>query len=184
MFTLHILRNPLTRYYLIYEYKFGEEQGPDGEYASLFVRKVTNSLAAIYYDSVRYYEQYKGRVLPIRGNERHISVISNEYLNDIHGAPDGSDYTFLCPTTPFTGLQWHNAAVINPEVPTSSGFIYFIDRVVAPPMSIEHYLMRNPDKYSVFYDLMQRFATYPAPRTDDIDGEKSCYLSKIISDYF
>lgn len=185
LFTLHILRNPLSRYYLIYEYKFGEEQGPDGEYASLFVRKITNSYPAIYYDSVRYYDRYEGEVLPIYGNERLLSVISSEYMNDINGAPDGSDYTFMCPKTTYTGLQWHNTAVIKPEYPTSSGFIYFIDRVVAPPPSIEHYMKRNQDTYGVFYDLMQHFAVYGSPRTEDVGEEKVVQYQKgyeIISD--
>jgi hypothetical protein len=39
LFTLHVLRNPRSRYYLIYEYAWSEFQGPKGEYASLFHRK-------------------------------------------------------------------------------------------------------------------------------------------------
>jgi len=50
--------------------------------------------------------------------------------------------------------------------PTSSGFIYYIDQVVDSMPSIEQYLIGHQDQYSLFYDLMQRFATYTASGTD------------------
>jgi hypothetical protein len=72
------------------------------------------------------------------------------------------------------GMNWHNAMVIpNPEIPeelevrTSSGFIYFLDRVVPPMPSIEEYMIANEDKYGIYYDLLQRFAAYSVREIDE-----------------
>jgi uncharacterized surface protein with fasciclin (FAS1) repeats len=72
------------------------------------------------------------------------------------------------------GMNWHNAQVIpNPEIPdevevrTASGFIYFLDRVVAPMQSIEEYMRQNQNKYSLYYDILQRFAEYGNTKIDE-----------------
>ena len=47
LFTLHVLRNPRSRFYLIYEYAWSELQTPKAEYASLFHRKETPSTGKV-----------------------------------------------------------------------------------------------------------------------------------------
>jgi uncharacterized surface protein with fasciclin (FAS1) repeats len=185
LFTLHVLRNPLSRYYLIYEYVWSEFQGPKGEYASLFHRKVTPSTSIPYSETIRYIPGREGEVLTIYTGTKNVPLWSDEFWTDFGGKMDGSDYLFMYPGSswkkgygldengqPLKGLNWHNAMVIpNPEKPdelevrTASGFIYFIDRVVAPMPSMEEYL-RNNENYSLFYDLMQRFAAYNTKKTD------------------
>jgi hypothetical protein len=71
-------------------------------------------------------------------------------------------------------MNWHNAQVIpNPEIPdevevrTASGFVYFLDRVVAPMPSIEEYMRANLNKYGLYYDILQRFAEYGNQKTDE-----------------
>jgi hypothetical protein len=59
LFTLHVLRNPRSRFQLVYEYAWSEFQGPDqaqkmGEYASLFHRKPTPSTSTPYSEVVKY----------------------------------------------------------------------------------------------------------------------------------
>ena len=61
LFTLHVLRNPRSKYQLIYEYLYNEEQGPDGEYAALFFRKPTLSTSIPYQETVKYYPPQKDR---------------------------------------------------------------------------------------------------------------------------
>ncbi len=161
LFTLHVLRNPRSRFYLIYEYAWSELQTPKAEYASLFHRKETPSTSIPYKETVRYLPGSEGKEYNIYTGNKNIAVFSQEFFYDYGGAEDGSDYTFMYPgstweegyATGMEGLNWHNAAVIpNPEIPeelevrTASGFIYFLDRVVPPMPSIEEYLIANQDK--------------------------------------
>ena len=186
LFTLHVLRNPLSRYYLIYEYVWSEFQGPKGEYASLFHRKVTPSTSIPYTETIRYIPNKEGEKILIYTGTKNVPLWSDEFFNDFGGAKDGSDYLFMYPGSswrknygvdengePLKGLNWHNAMVIpNPEKPdeletrTASGFIYFLDRVVAPMPNMEEYLLNNQDRFGLFYDIMQRFANYTSKKTD------------------
>ncbi len=182
LFTLHILRNPRSRYYLIYEYVWSEFQGPKGEYASLFHRKETPAESIPYKETVKYAPGFVGRELTIYTNKKNVPLFSAEWFGDYGSTDPGGDYTFMYPGSTWElgypdnlrGLNWHNAMVIpNPELPeelevrTSSGFIYFLDRVVPIMPSIEEYMIAHPEKYEVYYDLLQRFAAYGNSRTDE-----------------
>lgn len=182
LFTLHILVNPRSRYQLIYEYVWSEEQGPDGEYASLFFRKRTPSRSTPYTEYVKYHDSFGGDSLNIYTGDKYVPLWSKDYFEDYFAATDGSDYLYIYPNSNYDtsspladqAMNWHNAMVIpNPDNPvelgakTSSGFIYYIDQVVAPMPSIEEYLRQNLDKYGLFYDLMQRFADYGIPTVDE-----------------
>jgi uncharacterized surface protein with fasciclin (FAS1) repeats len=186
LFTLHVLRNPLSRYYLIYEFVWNEFQGPKGEYASLFHRKVTPSKSIPYNETIKYLPGRENENILIYTGTKNVPLWSDEFFNDFGGAKDGSDYTFMYPGStwkkgygldengiPLKGLNWHNAMVLpNPmktdelEVRTASGFIYFVDRVVPPMPSMEEYLRNNPEKFGLFYDMMQRFANYNSKFVD------------------
>jgi uncharacterized surface protein with fasciclin (FAS1) repeats len=182
LFTLHILRNPRSRYYLIYEYVWAEFQGPKGEYASLFHRKETPAESIPYKEIVKYAPGFIGRELTIYTNRKNVPLFSAEWFGDYGSTDPGGDYTFMYPGSTWElgypdnlrGLNWHNAMVIpNPELPdelevrTASGFIYFLDRVVPIMPSIEEYMIAHPEKYEVYYDLLQRFASYGNSRTDE-----------------
>ncbi len=184
LFTLHVLRNPRSRYYLIYEFVWSEFQGPKGEYAALFHRKPTPSTSIPYMETVRYVPPpaVGQNEVRIYTENKNVPLWSAEFFNDFGGAEDGSDYLFMYPGSTWElnyppslkGLNWHNAMVIpNPEIPdelevrTASGFIYFLDRVVPPIPSIEEYLIANQDKYGLYYDILQQFATYISPQTDE-----------------
>lgn len=183
LFTLHVLRNPRSRFQLIYEWAWAELQGPKGEYASLFHRKETPSRSTPYSEVVNYYPPDKvGQELIIYTNEKNVPLFTEEFFFDFGGAPDGSDYTFMYPgstwkegyTGDLKGMNWHNAQIIpNPEIPeelevrTASGFIYFLDRVVPPMPSIEEYMIAHPEKYGVYYDILQRFAGYGNQTIDE-----------------
>ncbi len=197
LFTLHVLRNPRSRFQLIYEFAWNEEQGPhnqitpgggyvyvpQGEYASLFHRKITPSTSIPYSEVVKYYPPDKvGQELLIYTGTKNIPLFTDEFFGDFGGSPDGSDYLFMYPgstwkkgyTPNMKGMNWHNAQVIpNPEIPTeyevrtASGFIYFLDRVVPPMPSIEEYMRAHLDKYGTYYDVLQRFANYTTSKVDE-----------------
>lgn len=182
LFTLHVLRNPRSRFYLIYEYAWSELQTPKAEYASLFHRKVTPSTSTPYKEIKRYIPGEEGQEVNIYTGEKNIPLWTYEFFGDFGGDQSGSDYKFMYPdsdweknyTPNLKGMNWHNAMVIpNPEIPdelevrTSSGFIYFLDRVVPPMPSIEEYMIANQDKYGKYYDILQRFATYGMSRVDE-----------------
>lgn len=188
LFTLHVLRNPRSRANLIYEFAWGEYQGPDqgglGEYASLFHRKPTPSTSIPYKETVKYVPGRVGEELLIYTGQKNVPLFSEEFFHDYGGTQDGSDYLFMYPDSKWKegypsnlkALNWHNAMVIpNPEIPdelevrTASGFIYFIDRVVPPMPSIEEYMRDNPDKFGLYYDILQRFATYGSTTVDEQD---------------
>lgn len=183
LFALHKLDNPRSRYYLIYEYVWGEFNDPDGEYAALFFRKPTTSTSAPYFEKVRYYDDpaLLGTDVLVSSGIKLMPLFSNDYFEDYGADPNGSDYDFL-----FSGnrwdrtsavkdkaMAWGNAVVLpnpaNPnemEVRTKSGFIYFVDQVVPRQKNIDQYMAENQDKYGLFYDLMQRFAKYAAGGKD------------------
>lgn len=182
LFTLHVLRNPRSRFYLIFEYAWSELQTPKAEYASLFHRKETPSTSIPYKETVRYIPGEEGKEYLIYTGNKNIPVFSQEFFYDYGGAEDGSDYTYMYPGSTWEegypagleGLNWHNAMVIpNPldeselEVRTASGFIYFLDRVVPPMPSIEEYLIANQDKFGLYYDILQRFASYGGQKVDE-----------------
>jgi len=184
LFTLHVLRNPRSRFQLIYEYVWSELQGPKGEYASLYQRKTTPSTSIPYEETIKYVPGRVGEKVLIYTDPKNVPLWTEEFFDNYGGAEDGSDYLFMYPgstwkkdyTPNLKGTNWHNAMVIpNPEIPdelevrTSSGFIYFLDRVVPPMPSIEEYLRApaNQERFGLFYDLMQRFADYTGGQTDE-----------------
>ena len=188
LFTLHVLRNPRSRFHLVYEYAWSEFQGPDqeqkmGEYASLFHRKPTPSTSTPYTEKVLYYPPDKvGQELLMYTGAKNVPLFTEEFFGDYGAAADGSDYLAMYPTSTWKkgyspnlkGMNWHNAMVIpNPENPeelevkTASGFVYFVDRVVSQMQSIEEYMRANPDKYGLYYDILQRFAQYGNTKVDE-----------------
>ncbi len=188
LFTLHVLRNPRSRFLLIYEYAWSEFQGPDqghnGEYMSLFHRKPTPSTSIPYKETIRYLPGRQGEEVMMYTGDKNVPLWTDEWFDDFGGAKDGSDYLFMYPGSHWKqgyaanlkGTNWHNAMVLphtnadgeeELEVRTSSGFIYYIDRVVGPMPSIEEYMIANQDKYGLYYDILQRFASYDSPKTDE-----------------
>jgi uncharacterized surface protein with fasciclin (FAS1) repeats len=189
LFTLHVLRNPRSRTQLVYEYAWGEFQGPNqaapmGEYASLFHRKPTPSTSIPYSEVVKYDTpgQKAGTELLMYTGGKNIGLFTEEFFTDFGGNPVGDDYLFMFPgstwkknyTPNLKAMNWHNAQVIpNPEIPdelevrTASGFIYYLDRVVAPMKSIEEYMRANLNKYGLYYDILQRFAEYGGQKSDE-----------------
>lgn len=165
LFTLHYLPNPRSKFQLTYEYIWSELQGPNGEYASLFFRKPTNSTSIPYKEVVPDFYQdasMRGKELTMFTGIKLVPLFSKDYFEDFFGAADGSDYTFMYPGSKWSelGLNWANAAVIESEVRTSNGFIYMIDQVVPPQKNIEEYVRLHKDKFGVYYDVLQRFANY------------------------
>jgi len=204
LFTLHVLRNPRSRYQLIYEYVWAEEQGPQGEYAALFFRKPTPSTSIPYKEVGRYYPN-KDKEFTMRTGEKLVPLFSLDYFEDFFGALDGSDYTFMYPGSKWgDNMNWHNAMVMDDplrvippnETPaerrnaaairTANGFIYLIDQVVAPMQSLEEYLLAHQDKYGLYYDMLQRFATYGGqqidPKTKEVRYLKSYDLVSNIAE--
>lgn len=166
LFTQHILVNPRSRNQLLFEYAWGELQDERGEYGTLFHRKETYSVPIDYFDEVLYNEEFKEQTLQIRRSTTCVPLFTTEYFEDYFGDPEGSDYLFLYPGSSWSGTQWHDAMVTESEVRTSSGFIYFVDRVVKPMPTIDLYL-KNEEKFSIYYDLAQRFATYVTPQLNE-----------------
>jgi len=169
LFTLHVLKNPRSRYNLIYEYVWSEEQSETGEYASLFFRKPTLSTSLPYSEEVRYNKTFLGKTLLMYTGNKLVPLFTNNFFKDYFGAPDGSDYTFMYRNSTWGGsMQWHNAQVIKEEVRTSNGFLYFIDQVVAPMPNLDEYLAKHQETHGLYYDLAQRFAMYTVPKTDKL----------------
>lgn len=176
LFTLHVVPNPRSGFQMTYEYIWGELQGPNGEYASLFFRKPTESTSLPYEETVpEFYPDAKqrGKKLTMFTGKKLVPLFSKDYFEDFFGAADGSDYTFMYPESKYStlGLNWGNAAVIESEVRTSNGFIYMIDQVVPPQKNIEQYLRENRDKFGLYYDILQRFANYSTTRTINLETQ-------------
>ncbi|MDO8952787.1 MAG: fasciclin domain-containing protein, partial [Draconibacterium sp.] len=104
LFTLHVLRNPRSRTQLVYEYAWGEFQGPNqaapmGEYASLFHRKPTPSTSIPYSEVVKYDTpgQKAGTELLMYTGGKNIGLFTEEFFTDFGGNPSGEDYLFMFP---------------------------------------------------------------------------------------
>lgn len=178
LFTLHFLSNPVNANHLVYEKAWSLLESSTGEYGALFFRKPTKSYSAPYKEIPKYDKTWKGIELLIYTGIKYLPLFSSIYFHDYNG--NGSeDYPFMYPESQWGGLlQWHNAKILPPEGkenttniedlanPTSSGFIYYLDQVVDSMPSVEQYLIGHQDKYGLFYDLMQRFATYTSAGTD------------------
>ncbi|UCH13631.1 MAG: fasciclin domain-containing protein [Bacteroidales bacterium] len=172
LFTLHVLRNPRSRFQLIYEWVWGELQGPTGEYAALFFRKQTRSISLPYRETVLYDPNYIGENLIIHTRRnKWVPLFTVDFMEDYFASPDGSDYEFLYRDSEWGGMQWHSAMVTEAEVRTRTGFIYYLDRVVEPMPTLEEYLKDNQDKYGLYYELIQRFARYRTNGTNDQDQQ-------------
>lgn len=172
LFTLHVLRNPRSSFQLIYEWVWGELQGPTGEYAALFFRKATGSVSLPYRETAVYDPAHVGENLIVYAKRpKYVPLFTVDFMEDYFASVDGSDYEFLYRDSEWGGMQWHNAKVTEAEVRTRNGFIYFLDQVVPPMPSLEQYLKDNQDKYGVYYNLIQRFARYRDNGTDDQDRE-------------
>ncbi len=188
LFTLHVLRNPRSRFYLIYEYAWSEFQGPDqghnGEYMSLFHRKETPSTSIPYRETIRYVPGREGEEVLMYTGTKNVPLFTDEWFHDFGSTDPKGDYEFMYPGSTYKkdyagelkGTNWHNAMVLpytnadgeeELEVRTASGFIYYIDRVLGTMPSIEEYMIANPDKYGLYYDILQRFAVYGNQRTDE-----------------
>ncbi|MDA3893997.1 MAG: fasciclin domain-containing protein [Salinivirgaceae bacterium] len=151
----------------MYEYAWEELEDENGEYGALYNRKRSYSVPIDYKEKVLYYESLIGETVLLARTNTHIPVWTTEYFSDYFGNPDGSDYLFMYPGSSWSGTQWHDAMVIDFGDPdkenparSSTGFIYYIDRVVSPMPTIDKYLSENPKKYGVFFDIAQRFASY------------------------
>lgn len=171
LFCQHMLINPRSRDKLLYEYYWNELQSPLTEYKSLFLRKDTYSVPIDYTEYVKYNKTYKDQTLTLYRDQTLISFFSTEYFTDYFGDPNGADYLFMFPGSKWSGTQWHDAMVIpqedGVEARTSSGFIYYVDRVVAPIPTIDKYLHDNQDKFGLFWDIAQRFAVYPSSKVNE-----------------
>jgi len=155
LFTLHMLPNPRS----------------EGEYAALFFRKPTSSTSKPYTETVRYYPDLKDREVLVSSGIKLMPLFSKDYFEDFGGDPNGSDYLFMYPESKWEAghgdMNWGNAMITESEVRTATGFIYFVDQVVPFQKNIDQYLAENPDKYGIFYDMMQRFAKYAAGSKDE-----------------
>jgi uncharacterized surface protein with fasciclin (FAS1) repeats len=170
IFGLHILINPRSREQLLFEYAWGELQDPRGEYGTLFHRKQSYSYPKDYSEENKYDPDFEiGEVLPIWRDRVYIPLWSSEYFEDYNGDPEGSDYLYMYPESSWSGLSWHDAMVVGNPASTSSGFIYYLDKVVAPPHSIETFLRDNQDEVGLYYEIAQRFADYTQPTFDEND---------------
>lgn len=158
-----------SRQQLVYQYINDTWHDSTSEYLSRFFRWDMPAKYYIEKEEVRYNPDYLGQELSIVNNHKWVPCISEDLMGDIGGRTDGSDYLYFLPNSTWTGLQWYNAGVIGPEARCSNGFIYYIDKVVPVMPSIEEYVRENQDKYGVYYDLMQRFATYTPAREEGIE---------------
>ena len=165
------LYKPRSRQQLIYRYWEGTNEWQDSlsEYMSRYFRYEMPAKYYIEKEVVKYNPNYQGQELAIVNNHKWMPCISEDLFGDIGGKTDGSDYLYFFSNSTWTGLHWYNGAVIGPEARCSNGFIYYIDQVVPIMPSIEEYMRNNQDKFGVFYDLMQRFATYSTASEEGIE---------------
>jgi uncharacterized surface protein with fasciclin (FAS1) repeats len=171
IFGQSIIGNGRTREQLIYEINWGAIEDSVGEYGALFHRKETYGTPADYYERGVMYDfgtGLKNQDIRIRRTVTWVPLFTTEYFHDYFGDAQ-YDYEFMFPESKWRefGMAWGEGSVT--EIGrTSSGFIYFVDKVVAPMPTINKYLYENPNKYSLFYNIAQNFATYSTPRlTED-----------------
>lgn len=178
LFTLNVVNTPRAKQQLIFDYSYwhGGWQEPGSELGALLFRIDTRSKSNDYNEQVKYFDTYKDQTLRIIGQEKKVPLFSTEFFRDFNGAVDGSDYTYFFPDTEWKELQWYNAS-IDSIAKCSNGYVYYLDRAVPEIPNIEDFLRENQDKYGVFYDLIQRFASYSFSEYDD-DADRTKLYSK------
>lgn len=176
IFGQSIIGNGRTREQLIYEINWGAIEDSVGEYGALFHRKETYGTPADYYEQDVLYNLGTGlkeQDIRIRRTVTWVPLFTTEYFKDYFGDAV-FDYEFIFPESKWRdfGMAWGEGSVT--EIGrTSSGFIYFVDRVVAPMTTINKHLYENPDKYSLFYDIAQKFAKYGSAKLTEDKTEKT-----------
>lgn len=184
LFTLHFLANSVNANHLVYEKMWNRLESATAEYRSLFFRKQTKSYSVPYIEIPKYDPTYQGQEIYIYTDVKYVPLFSKYYFQDYNGNGE-IDYPMMYPESEWSGLMnWHNAVILPPPgkentteiedlaVPTGSGFLYYLDRVVEPMPNIDQYLAANQDKYGLFYDLMQKYATYTQSSVEDKQGRK------------
>jgi uncharacterized surface protein with fasciclin (FAS1) repeats len=170
LFTLHYLPDPRSANLLIYEKAWNRLESATGEYGTLFFRKPSKSFT-VPYIVVPKTGTYANKELYISTTIKYVPVFSKQFFHDFNG--NGAvDYPFMYPGSEWGGLlSWHSAKILLPDRidstdniedltnPTSSGFIYYIDRVVDIMPTVEQYIVAHQDQFGLFYDLLQRYAT-------------------------
>lgn len=95
-----------------------------------------------------------GNYIPADNNNKHIPLFTSDYFS-ARGL-SATDYTYLYPTSNFSGFNVGNAKVTEKNIAAENGVIHIIDRVVTPLMSIDQYLRSKPE----FSELRKLFNTY------------------------
>jgi uncharacterized surface protein with fasciclin (FAS1) repeats len=213
LFTLHYLANPVTANQLVYDKIWGLLESANGEYRSLFFRRKTASYTPFYIEIPKT-GVHKGEQLYIYTGIKYVPVFSKYIFQDMNGDPN-IDYPYMYPGRKWGGLvQWHSARmlpmIIKNAIPvgvkenstniedvaisTGSGFIYYLDQVVDAMPNIDQYLAARNDmnmtdtSYGIFYDLLQRFASYNKTSLPNSQGKqlysKHYSISDLASEFF
>lgn len=101
---------------------------------------------------------YKQRSI-VQNNYKHVPLFYKEYF-DFH-KKDGSDYEYFFPWQKWdeSAIYYAGGKIIGKEIPAENGFLYKVDRMVAPLESLDA-ITRNNEKYSLFHTLTERFANF------------------------
>ena len=101
LFTLNIMNTPKARQQFVYDYSYwhGGWQEAGSEIGALLWRMQTQSKAKDYSDEVRYFKDFKGQTLLIKGQEKWVPYFSKEFFKESFGDTLGADYNYFFPNT-------------------------------------------------------------------------------------
>ena len=113
------------------------------------------------YPPYKYFElgsDERGRYI-VQDYFRHVPLFYPRLFD--HYSYNGSDYEYFFPDQNWdnTSIYYAGARLIDKEIPAENGFLYKIDRMVAPLESLDA-ITRNNSNFSLFHELSEKFAAF------------------------
>jgi uncharacterized surface protein with fasciclin (FAS1) repeats len=142
--------------------RLSDYQSTTGWVTNNAFRRRTTNYTGFYNDTIKSTSQPVVAIASNRNNSFVFGDNNNKYITYFtsnYFAAKGlnaSDYNFFYPSVTFTGFNVANAAAVNTDIFAENGYIHEIDKVVAPPKSIDQYL-GSSSSYSVFKNIFDKY---------------------------
>ncbi|BDD09093.1 fasciclin [Fulvitalea axinellae] len=159
--TAHIVRNSMSwdqmlRLNIFHTGSWGEKPGEGGTRQEIGV-SWGFKLPTVY--SPPQQEIYDAKAQKTRKVRHFTTYLPVMYYDKFSGMLEEGDYTFFFPDSEYTGFNVHAAVAVRPNIKALNGVIHVLDRPVPALVNAETFLAKTPE-YSLFYELMNRFAVY------------------------
>jgi len=155
----------IVTYSLVYN-AFRKDQLSDYQSSAGVIPNQAFKRKTVYYDFVQTESGSLRKIVATNRNGSYVAGDNNNksipYFTDNYMTAKGltaADYNFFFPNTTYSGFNVAGASVVNADIAAENGIIHEIDNVVLPSLSIDQYIISNPD-YSEFRILLSKLSAF------------------------